>query len=62
MDSLQTGESNLQSAKRRAEREAVDYKQKALNLEREVERLRNRLDRPTSTLLDRGSPAISPRK
>jgi myosin protein heavy chain len=26
----QTGESNLQSAKRRAEREAVDYKQKAL--------------------------------
>jgi myosin protein heavy chain len=30
MDSLQTEESNLQLAKRRAEREAADHKQKAL--------------------------------
>ncbi|KAJ6591377.1 myosin II heavy chain [Mycena sp. CBHHK59/15] len=61
MDAMQTEESDLQSAKRRAEREAADYKQKALNLERELERLRNRLDRPASTLMDR-SPAASPRK
>lgn len=48
MDHLQTEESDLQAAKRRAEREAADFKQKTLNLEREVERLRNRLDRPAS--------------
>jgi len=60
MDAMQTEENNLQSAKRRAEREAADYKQKALNLERELERLRNRFDRPASVLL--GSPASSPRK
>ncbi|KAG6866166.1 hypothetical protein C0991_008120 [Blastosporella zonata] len=52
MDSMQTEENNLTAAKRRAEREAVDYKQKALNLERELERLHNRLERPSST----GSP------
>ena len=69
-------DSNLQLAKRRAEREAADLKQQALkyvitigsnidatdisrgSLEREVERLRNRLDRPSSVL----SPASSPRK
>lgn len=60
MDELQTSENNLQLAKRRAEREAADFKQKALNLEREVERLRSRLDRPSSVLM--GSPASSPRK
>ncbi|KAH8096877.1 nonmuscle myosin heavy chain b [Cristinia sonorae] len=60
MDELQTSENNLQLAKRRAEREAADFKQKSLNLEREVERLRNRLDRPSTVLL--GSPASSPRK
>jgi len=49
MDIMQTEESNLQAAKRRAEREAVDYKQKALNLERELERLHNRLDRPAAS-------------
>ena len=58
--SQQTSENNLQLAKRRAEREAADYKQKSLNLEREVERLRSRLERPSSTLL--GSPISSPRK
>lgn len=61
MDELQTSESNLQLAKRRAERDAADYKQKTLSLEREVERLRNRLDRP-SAMLDRGSPMSSPRR
>ncbi|TBU21401.1 nonmuscle myosin heavy chain b [Dichomitus squalens] len=60
MDELQTSENNLQLAKRRAEREAADFKQKSLNLEREVERLRSRLERPSSTLL--GSPVSSPRK
>ena len=55
-----TSENNLQLAKRRAEREAADFKQKALNLEREVERLRSRLERPSSALL--GSPVSSPRK
>ena len=55
-----TSENNLQLAKRRTEREAADFKQKALNLERELERLRSRLERPSSALL--GSPASSPRK
>ncbi|TFK47329.1 nonmuscle myosin heavy chain b [Heliocybe sulcata] len=55
MDELQTSESNLQLAKRRAEREAADYKQKTLSLEREIDRLRNRLDRP-SAVLPTGSP------
>lgn len=66
----QTEENNLQTAKRRAEREAADHKQKTLrfvivllpvshqanqpfSLERELERLRNRLDRPPSGF---GSP------
>ncbi|KAF8634039.1 hypothetical protein AX17_004304 [Amanita inopinata Kibby_2008] len=55
MDRMQTDEAGLQAAKRRAEREALDYKQKALNLERELERLHNRLERPPSA-------ASSPRK
>ncbi|KIY52211.1 hypothetical protein FISHEDRAFT_35911, partial [Fistulina hepatica ATCC 64428] len=59
LDDIQTEESQLQSAKRRAEREAADYRQKSLNLERELERLRNRLERPASTF---GSPVSSPRK
>ncbi|KAF5381605.1 hypothetical protein D9615_005504 [Tricholomella constricta] len=54
MDSMQTEETNLQTAKRRAERDAADYKQKALNLERELERLHNRLDRPAAA--SGGSP------
>ncbi|KAF7972288.1 hypothetical protein HWV62_18538 [Athelia sp. TMB] len=54
----QTEDSNLQLAKRRAEREAADLKQKALNLEREVERLRNRSARPSSSF---ASPNSSPR-
>ncbi|TFY78541.1 hypothetical protein EWM64_g5472 [Hericium alpestre] len=61
MDDMQTTEGELQLAKRRAEREAADLKQKSLNLERQVERLRARLDRPSS-MLDRGSPASSPKK
>ncbi|KAI0828577.1 nonmuscle myosin heavy chain b [Trametes gibbosa] len=60
MDHLQTSENNLQLAKRRAEREAADFKQKALALERELERLRARLERPSSTLIN--SPLSSPRK
>ncbi|THH29323.1 hypothetical protein EUX98_g4864 [Antrodiella citrinella] len=60
MDELQTSENNLQLAKRRAEREAADFKQKSLNLEREIERLRNRLDRPSNVLHE--SPVTSPRK
>ncbi|KAJ3985572.1 nonmuscle myosin heavy chain b [Lentinula detonsa] len=59
IDELHTQDNLLQSAKRRAEREAADYKQKSLNLEREVERLRSRLERPASAF---GSPTSSPRK
>ncbi|KAH7091794.1 hypothetical protein BKA62DRAFT_84948 [Auriculariales sp. MPI-PUGE-AT-0066] len=59
-DNLQTDASELQLAKRRAEREAGDAKQRALQLERELERLRSRLDRPSSVVI--GSPAPSPRK
>ncbi|TRM59063.1 hypothetical protein BD626DRAFT_409642, partial [Schizophyllum amplum] len=75
-DELHTQENGLQSAKRRAERDAADYKQKSsevgkpfdmpcrrltytISLERENERLRNRLDRPSSAF---GSPHTSPRK
>ncbi|KAH9960673.1 hypothetical protein BC827DRAFT_1132744 [Russula dissimulans] len=61
MDAMQTSESELQLEKRRAEREVTELRQKSLNLERQVERLRARLDRPSS-LLDRGSPSNSPRK
>ncbi|EEB97868.1 hypothetical protein MPER_02721, partial [Moniliophthora perniciosa FA553] len=59
MDALQTQENLLQSAKRRAEREAADFRQKALSQERELDRLRGRLDRPSSAF---GSPTSSPRK
>ncbi|KAE9393608.1 hypothetical protein BT96DRAFT_215821 [Gymnopus androsaceus JB14] len=59
IDELHTQDNLLQSSKRRAEREAADYKQKSLNLEREVERLRNRLERPPSAF---ASPTSSPRK
>ncbi|THH09667.1 hypothetical protein EW145_g1839 [Phellinidium pouzarii] len=59
MAELSTKEGNLQIAKRKAEREAGDYKQRVLSLEREVERLRGRLERPASVLQ---SPAGSPRK
>ncbi|EIN05521.1 hypothetical protein PUNSTDRAFT_74683 [Punctularia strigosozonata HHB-11173 SS5] len=62
INELTTSQSEMQLAQRRAEREAADYKRKALDLEREVERLRSRLDRPASSLLDRGSPMSSPRK
>ncbi|KZT64665.1 nonmuscle myosin heavy chain b [Daedalea quercina L-15889] len=61
MDELQTSENDLQLAKRRAERENADLRQKSLNLEREVERLRSRLERPASSVL-MGSPGGSPRK
>ncbi|KAH9975291.1 hypothetical protein BGW80DRAFT_1169021, partial [Lactifluus volemus] len=61
MDVMQSTESELQLEKRRAEREVADLRQKSLNLERQVERMRARLERPTS-LLDRGSPSNSPRK
>ncbi|KAJ8508333.1 hypothetical protein ONZ45_g9391 [Pleurotus djamor] len=61
MDKLQSEEATLQAMKRRAEREAGDYKQQTLSLEREVERLRSRLDRPpTASILD--SPSVSPKK
>ncbi|KAK7434178.1 class II myosin [Stygiomarasmius scandens] len=60
LDEKQTQENLLQSAKRRAEREAADSKQKLLSVEREMERVRNRLDRPASVLS--GSPTSSPRK
>ncbi|KDR70292.1 hypothetical protein GALMADRAFT_128012 [Galerina marginata CBS 339.88] len=48
MDTMQTEENNLQAAKRRAEREAVQYKERVLGLERELERLHGRLEGPIS--------------
>jgi myosin heavy chain 9/10/11/14 len=80
INNQQTDESQLQSAKRRAERETVDYKQRVLgfvffffstflyvlilfydtSLERELERLHNRLERPASSM-ERTSPtAVDP--
>ncbi|KAL0070997.1 class II myosin [Marasmius tenuissimus] len=59
MDKMHTEENLLQSAKRRAERDAADLKQKALSLERELDRLKGRMDRPSSAF---GSPTSSPRK
>jgi len=73
----QTEEHNLQAAKRRAEREAVDYKQRVLrsalallpyvnfiesfnSLERELERLHGRLERPLS--VDSRTSSDSPRR
>ncbi|KAF8629720.1 hypothetical protein AX15_003315 [Amanita polypyramis BW_CC] len=53
MDAMQTEEASLQAAKRRAERDALDFKQKTLNLERELERLHARLEHPASVA---GSP------
>ncbi|KAH9914424.1 nonmuscle myosin heavy chain b [Fomitopsis serialis] len=61
MDELQTSENSLQLAKRRAERENGDLRQQSLNLEREVERLRSRLERPASSVM-MSSPVSSPRK
>ncbi|TDL22507.1 nonmuscle myosin heavy chain b [Rickenella mellea] len=58
MADIQSSKSELQVAKRKAELEAQDMRKHALSLEREVERLRSRLDRTTSI----GSPAGSPRK
>jgi myosin protein heavy chain len=78
INNQQTDESQLQAAKRRAERETVDYKQRVLgfviffstllyvlifydtSLERELERLHNRLERPASSM-ERTSPtAVDP--
>ncbi|QRW20965.1 Myosin head (motor domain) [Rhizoctonia solani] len=60
LDQAQRTEEELQMAKRRAEREGADYKQRALVLEREVERLRSRLDRPPSAMVERGPPGRIP--
>ncbi|KXN88688.1 Myosin type-2 heavy chain 1 [Leucoagaricus sp. SymC.cos] len=60
LDTVQTKEHELQAANRRVTREAGDYKQRALNLERELERLHSRLERPASSSI--GSPVSSPRK
>ncbi|KAF8320349.1 nonmuscle myosin heavy chain b [Clavulina sp. PMI_390] len=62
MDDLQTSESEMQLAKRRSDRDAADQRQRALGLEREVERLRARLERPSLGGISSNSPASSPRK
>ncbi|KAJ9054568.1 class II myosin [Entomophthora muscae] len=49
IDDLENSESNLQLAKRRAEREAADEREKSSRLEREVERLKARLEKNIST-------------
>jgi myosin protein heavy chain len=65
LDKVQSKESELERVKRRLEREVVDSKQAVLNLQREVERLRARLNRPMSVVSDGGSTLAgsgSPRK
>jgi hypothetical protein len=72
----QTDESKLQAAKRRAERETADYKQRVLgfvfffnsirlvcidisgSLEKELERLHSKLERPASSM-ERTFPTAS---
>ncbi|KAG8883338.1 hypothetical protein FRB97_006763 [Tulasnella sp. 331] len=53
VNNMQNSEGELQLAKRRAEREAADYKQRSLNLERELERLKSRLEHPSALLSPR---------
>ncbi|KAG8835466.1 hypothetical protein FRC17_003033 [Serendipita sp. 399] len=56
---LLKSESELKVSKRRAELEAQDYKQKYLNVQRELEALRGRLERPASMMY---TPKNSPAK
>uniref|UniRef100_A0A8H8CJM1 Nonmuscle myosin heavy chain b n=1 Tax=Psilocybe cubensis TaxID=181762 RepID=A0A8H8CJM1_PSICU len=62
MDAMQTAENKLQAEKRRAERDASDYKQKVLSMERELERLRARLEGPIAPERTGGGTFIGPRK
>ncbi|KAI8592445.1 myosin tail [Geranomyces variabilis] len=48
IDELETSESNLQLAKRRAEREANEYRDRALRFEKECEKLKIRVERSTA--------------
>ncbi|KAG9311337.1 hypothetical protein JVU11DRAFT_8438 [Chiua virens] len=64
----QTSESELVRANRRLELQAAEAKQTTLTLEREVERLRSRINRPASSVISDtpsgsgGSSVGSPRK
>ena len=75
INNQQTDENQFQAAKRRGEREAVDYKRRVYgyvfvstrpsfvlishdaSLEKELERLNNRLERPASSM-ERTSPTV----
>ncbi|KAI8820371.1 myosin tail [Fimicolochytrium jonesii] len=48
LEELETSESNLQLSKRRAEREANEYRDRALRFEKENEKLKMRIDRAAS--------------
>ncbi|KAI0226608.1 class II myosin [Massospora cicadina] len=64
IDELENSESALQLSKRRAEREAADERERAARLEREVERLKARLDKnlsaTTSPYGSLKSPSLPP--
>ncbi|KAH9250527.1 hypothetical protein BASA81_011704 [Batrachochytrium salamandrivorans] len=45
IEELETSESNLQLAKRRAEREAADFRERSVKFEKEVEKIKGRVDR-----------------
>ncbi|KAL2914326.1 class II myosin [Polyrhizophydium stewartii] len=49
IEELETSESSLQLAKRRAEREAMDFRERAAKFEKEVEKLKGRMDRGVFT-------------
>ncbi|KAH7890387.1 hypothetical protein F5I97DRAFT_21807 [Phlebopus sp. FC_14] len=59
LDKVQSAESELVRANRRLEREAAEAKQATLTLEREVERLRSRISRPTSSVVSDGSNTVT---
>ncbi|KAF8551612.1 hypothetical protein OG21DRAFT_256077 [Imleria badia] len=58
LDETQSSESELVRANRRLELQAAEAKQSTLTLEREVERLRSRINRPASSVIsDSASPS-----
>ncbi|EGF81411.1 hypothetical protein BATDEDRAFT_36787 [Batrachochytrium dendrobatidis JAM81] len=50
IEELETSESNLQLAKRRAEREAADFRERSIKFEKEVEKIKGKIDRSSHGL------------
>ena len=57
LEELETSESQLLLSNRRAEREANDYKDRAVRFEKEVEKLKVRMDRSVSSMTFATTPA-----